>query len=134
MNEIIPAEETIRNRIFTIRGVQVMLDRDLAELYEIETRVLKQAVNRNKNRFPKDFMFQLTSSEKDKLITICDNPLTIKFSPKNSYVFTEQEINLFVEVTFSSKHLKPVRLTSLPFTCINNNNSRIKICVIAWYP
>lgn len=59
MNEI----EEIRTRIHVIRGQQVMLDFDLAELYGVETRVLNQAVRRNIERFPEDFMFQLTDEE-----------------------------------------------------------------------
>ena len=55
--------ENMQNRIFTIRGVQVMFDRDLAEFYNVETRVLNQAVKRNHRRFPIEFMFQLTSEE-----------------------------------------------------------------------
>ena len=55
--------ELIRNKIFEIRGVKKMLDYDLALLYEVDTRVLNQAVKRNINRFPLDFMFQLTKSE-----------------------------------------------------------------------
>ena len=54
--------EDIARRIYFIRGIKVMLDRDLAELYEVETRVLNQAVRRQMKRFPEDFMFQLTSS------------------------------------------------------------------------
>ncbi len=57
------SEETISNKIYFIRGQKVMLDIDLAELYEIETRVLKQAVKRNISRFPEDFMFELSQSE-----------------------------------------------------------------------
>ncbi len=55
--------KNIQDRIFTIRGLQVMLDRDLAELYQVETRALKQAVRRNMSRFPDDFMFTLNESE-----------------------------------------------------------------------
>jgi len=61
--------EAIQNHIFTIRGVQVMLDRDLAELYNVETRALKQAVKRNKRRFPDDFILTLTESEIDLLVS-----------------------------------------------------------------
>ncbi|CAM3594305.1 ORF6N domain-containing protein [Flavobacterium chungbukense] len=57
------SEETISNKIYYIRGQKVMLDIDLADLYEIETRVLKQAVKRNISRFPEDFMFKLSQSE-----------------------------------------------------------------------
>jgi hypothetical protein len=57
------AEEAIISKIYLIRGKKVMLDRDLAELYGVETRVLNQAVRRNEKRFPDDFMFQLTTRE-----------------------------------------------------------------------
>lgn len=68
MNEIITTdEENIKNKIFTIRGMQVMIDRDLAELYEVETKVFNQAVKRNENRFPDDFRFQLTEAEYQNL-------------------------------------------------------------------
>ena len=58
----------IQNRIYEIRGLRVMLDFDLAELYQVETRVLKQAIRRNLERFPEDFMFELTSDEYNSLI------------------------------------------------------------------
>jgi len=58
----------IKTKIYTIRGVQVMLDRDLAELYQVETRVLNQAVKRNIERFPDNFMFQLTKQELENWI------------------------------------------------------------------
>ena len=59
--------EDIAKRIYFIRGIKVMLDRDLAELYEVETRVLNQAVRRHTKRFPEDFMFQLTKTEFNNL-------------------------------------------------------------------
>jgi hypothetical protein len=59
--------EQITSKIYLVRGVKVMLDRDLAELYGVETKVLKQAVKRNIKRFPKDFMFELTKSEEQSL-------------------------------------------------------------------
>ena len=68
MSEII-STEAITGRIYSIRGLKVMLDRDLAELYGVETRVLNQAVKRNMKRFPDDFMFQLTRSELDNLMS-----------------------------------------------------------------
>ena len=61
--EIIIPDEIIANKIYLIRKQKVMLDRDLAELYGVETRVLKQAVRRNIKRFPKDFMFEMNSKE-----------------------------------------------------------------------
>lgn len=66
MNEIIPIE-IIEGRIYTIRNQKVMLDQDLAELYGVETRILVQAVKRNIDRFPEDFMFQLSKNEYDRL-------------------------------------------------------------------
>ncbi len=62
MKELIP-QERIERRIFVIRGQKVMLDRDLAELYEVSTKVLNQAIKRNIRRFPEDFMFQLNNKE-----------------------------------------------------------------------
>ena len=61
------SDTLITSKIFIIRNKKVMLDRDLAELYEVETKVLNQAVNRNSERFPEEFMFQLTSEEFDNL-------------------------------------------------------------------
>ena len=62
--------QIIRNKIYDIRGQRVMLDFDLAELYQVETRVLKQAVRRNIERFPEDFMLRLSTKEANKLINI----------------------------------------------------------------
>jgi hypothetical protein len=65
--------DLIQERIFTIRSERVMLDFHLADLYDVETRALKQAVRRNIDRFPDDFMFQLTKREWNDVITNCDN-------------------------------------------------------------
>ena len=62
------AQEVIENRIFVIRGFKVMLDRDLAELYQVETKYLNRQVKSNIERFPKEFMFQLTAEEKNELV------------------------------------------------------------------
>ena len=78
------------NQIFNIREHKVMLDFHLALLYEVENRALKQAVKRKQQRFPDDFMFQLTKEEWHELITICDNlPEGVKFSPATPFAFTE---------------------------------------------
>ncbi len=63
-----------------MRGFQVMIDRDLAELYTVSTKALNQAVKRNIERFPEDFMFQLTQIEKNELVTICDPLQELKYS------------------------------------------------------
>ncbi len=82
------APETIGHRILFIRGQKVMLDADLAELYGVETRTLNQAVRRNVERFPADFMFQLTQEEKQEVITNCDHLARLKFSPVLPNAFT----------------------------------------------
>jgi hypothetical protein len=80
----------IETKIYEIRGFKIMLDFDLPELYEVENRSLKQAVKRNFDRFPNDFMFQLTKTEWQEVITICDNlPVGAKFSPATPFAFTE---------------------------------------------
>ena len=88
-NQIIPIDN-IQSLIFTIRGVQVMIDRDLADMYNVETKVLNQAVKRNLNRFPEQFRFQLTETEKTELVTNCDRFKKLKHSTVNPYAFTEQ--------------------------------------------
>ena len=84
--------DMIRSRIFTVRGVQVMLAPDLADLYQVETRTFNQAVKRNISRFPENFRFQLTKDELNEVITNCDNPNRLRFSPQTPYAFTEQGI------------------------------------------
>lgn len=96
--------QAIQNKIYEIRGQNVMLDFDLAEMYEVENRALKQAVKRNIYRFPKDFMFQLTKKEWQELITNCDNlPEGIKFSPATPFAFTEQGVAMLSSVLRSRK-------------------------------
>jgi hypothetical protein len=82
-------KRTVENRILIIRGQNVILDRDLAELYGVATKVFNQAVKRNKDRFPKDFMFQLTAIEKEEVVTNCDHLKGLRFSPNLPLVFTE---------------------------------------------
>ena len=85
---IIP-EEKIDRAILLIRGHKVMLDTDLAEIYGVKTSRLNEQVKRNSDRFPDDFMFQLTDQEKDEVIANCDHLVKIKFSRTNPYAFTE---------------------------------------------
>ncbi len=86
---IVPVER-IEQSILLIRGHRVMLDADLADLYRVPTKALNQAVKRNKDRFPGDFMFQLTKVEKAEVVTNCDHLQKLKFSPTLPYAFTEQ--------------------------------------------
>ena len=88
----------IRSRILTIRGVQVMLDRDLAVLYGIETKVLNQAVKRNIERFPEDFLFQLSKTENSELVTNCDRFNMLKHSSVPMTAFTEHGILMLSSV------------------------------------
>ena len=99
--------QIIQNKIYEIRGIRVMLDFDLANLYDVETRVLKQAVKRNINRFPEDFMFELTKNEWQEVITICDNlPETIKYSPATAFAFSEQGVAMLSSVLRSKKAIE----------------------------
>ena len=81
--------ESIETKILVIRGQKVMLDVDLAELYGVETKALNQAVKRNLERFPEDFMFRLTAAEKAEVVTNCDHLTKLKFSPVLPHAFTE---------------------------------------------
>ena len=90
--------QVITDKIYIIRGIQVMIDTDLATLYVVETKVLNQAVKRNINRFPSDFMFQLSSTEKDELVTNCDHLSALKYSSTNPYAFTEQGVSMLSAV------------------------------------
>lgn len=86
------ASPDIQAKIFTIRGVQVMLAPDLAELYEVSTSAFNQAVKRNLKRFPQNFRFQLTHEELEEVITKCDNPDRLRFAPTLPFAFTEQGV------------------------------------------
>ena len=72
------APEIIENRIVIIRGVKVMIDHDLAMLYDVPTKVLNQAIKRNAGRFPEDFVFRLSKEEKNELVTNCDRFTKVK--------------------------------------------------------
>ena len=89
------AEQKILNRIYFIRGEKVMLDRDLAELYGIETRALKQAVKRNFERFPKDFMFETTRKEIEGMVSQNVIPSKSYFGGAAPFCFTEQGVRCF---------------------------------------
>ncbi|MFN0188224.1 MAG: ORF6N domain-containing protein [Bacteroidia bacterium] len=99
--------QKIEAKIHEIRGQKVMLDFDLAELYEVENRALKQAVKRNLDRFPSDFMFQLSKAEWHEVITNCDNlPEGAKYCPATPFAFTEQGVAMLSSVLKSKKALQ----------------------------
>ena len=112
MSNLIVKEKNIQNKIFTIRNQQVMLDSDLADLYQVETRVLNQAVKRNIKRFPKEYMFQLSKEEyeflksqsvisKEDSLTSQSVTLKNKQGKHRKYlpnVFTEQGVSMLSAV------------------------------------
>jgi phage regulator Rha-like protein len=100
--ELLISDSILQERIFNIRGVQVMIDRDLAELYGVETKAVNQAVKRNIDRFPQDFRFQLTTQEKNELVTICDRFGSLKHSSINPHAYTEHGVLMLANVLKST--------------------------------
>lgn len=105
MNDIV----IIENKIYEIRGQKVMLDFDLAEMYEIETRVLNQSVRRNIERFPDDFMFQLTNAEANSLKDRLTSQIVISNKGGNRYApfaFTEQGVAMLSGILRSPRAIE----------------------------
>lgn len=99
---VIPAGR-IEQTILQIRRLRVMVDADLAMLYGVTTKVLNQAVKRNKDRFPEDFMFQLTPEEKLEVVTNCDHLSRLRFSPVLPYAFTEHGVLMLANILNSER-------------------------------
>ena len=97
--------QIIQNKIYEIRGQRVMLDFDLSELYEVETRTLNQSVKRNIIRFPSDFMFQLTNAELENLIS---QSVTSRWggTRKLPYAFTEHGVTMLASVLRSERAIE----------------------------
>jgi phage regulator Rha-like protein len=100
MNEnLILPEDAIINRIYLIRGKKVMIDRDLASLYGVETKRLKEAVRRNINRFPEDFMFEMTKDEfenwRSQFASSNSEKMGLRYAP---FCFTEQGVSMLSSV------------------------------------
>ena len=89
---------SIESMILNIRGQQVMLDRDLARLYGVETKALNQAVKRNVNRFPERYRFQLSKEELLEVVTNCDHLKALKFTYQMPFAFTEQGVAMLASV------------------------------------
>ena len=98
--------EVVQHKIYEIRGHKVMLDFHLAELYNVETRVLKQAVRRNSNRFPTDFMFALSENEINQLVSQSVIPSKSYFGGAFPFAFTEQGIAMLSSVLNSEKAIE----------------------------
>lgn len=101
-NDLVVPDEVVMNKIYVIRNQKVMLDKDLAELYQVETRILNQQVQRNLKRFPDDFMFQLTESEFKSLISqfVISNRGGTRKLP---FVFTEQGVAMLSGILNSDR-------------------------------
>jgi len=97
MNQLVQVDN-FGDLIFEYRGYKVMIDADLATLYETETKKLKQAVRRNRERFPEDFMFVLTKEEKDALVASVPRLAALKHSSVSPMVFTEQGVSMLSSV------------------------------------
>jgi hypothetical protein len=126
--ELILIETDVQDKIYLIRGCSVMLDSDLAELYEVETRVLNQAVSRNSDRFPEDFMFQLTADEWQSLTS---QTVTSKQGRggrrKAPNVFTEHGVLMLSSVLNSQRAIQvQIRNTIIGATDIRLEISEIK--------
>lgn len=102
----VTAQKVIEERIFLIRGCKVMIDRDLAELYAVETKNLNRQVRRNIQRFPKEFMFRLTEKEKKELVTICHRFKTLRHSTVLPQAFTEHGVAMLASVLKSERAIK----------------------------
>ncbi|QEK99460.1 ORF6N domain-containing protein [Olivibacter sp. LS-1] len=102
---IIP-EEVVMNQIYYIRDQKVMLDRDLAELYSVETRILKQAVRRNIDWFPEDFMFEMTNVEVDMLVSQSVIPNKKVFGGAKPFACTEHGVAMLSSVLNSNRAIQ----------------------------
>ncbi len=91
-DKIMLPDEIILTKILYIRGKKVMIDRDLAELYDVSTKRLNEQIRRNMKRFPEHFMFELTKTEKDEVVANCDHLTNLKYSSFLPHVFTEYGI------------------------------------------
>jgi len=95
--------EAITARILSIRGRKVMIDADLAELYGVTTKRLNEQIKRNRERFPEDFVIQLSRPERDEVVANCDHLARLKFSPKLPFAFTEHGAIMAANVVNSAR-------------------------------
>lgn len=116
--------QPIQNKIYEIRGQRVMLDFDLAHIYQVETRALKQAVRRNIERFPEDFLFRLTKDEANKLIAIgvSQNVISPDYNIGTSemFAFTEQGVAMLSSVLRSKTAIQANIAIMRAFVAIRN--------------
>lgn len=131
--EILIPDEFVMNQIYHIRGQKVMLDRDLAELYGIETKVLKQSVRRNIARFPEDFMFEMTIEElqnwRSQFVTSNSDKQGLRYKP---FCFTEQGVAMLSSILNSPQaiqvNIQIIRIfTKLRQLLVDNTEIRLDI-------
>jgi hypothetical protein len=112
MEKRVGAKRVVKNKgrleglILFIREERVLLDADLAEIYGVSTKALNQAVKRNAERFPYDFMFQLSDVEKQEVVTNCDHLSRLKYSKVRPYAFTEHGALMVANVLSSKEAVK----------------------------
>lgn len=133
-SSIIIVDEVVMNKIYIVRGQKVMLDRDLAELYQIETKYLKRQVKRNMERFPEDFMFELSGSEFENWrcqfgTSNLSDKMGLRYAP---FVFTEQGVAMLSSVLNSPKaiqvNIQIIRIfTRMRQILIDNTEIRLAI-------
>ncbi len=126
--ELIIPNQMISNKIYLIRNQKVMLDRDLAELYQVETRTLKQSVRRNIERFPEDFMFEMTDEEfqnwRSQIVMSNSDKMGLRYKPM---VFTEQGVAMLSSVLRSERaiavNIRIIRVFTQMRELLNDNLS-----------
>ena len=100
-------DEVVISKIYIVRGIKIMLDRDLADLYGVETKVLKQSVKRNLSRFPKDFMFEMSEREfsdwRKEFVTTPEDKKGLRYAP---YCFTEQGVAMLSSILKSERAIQ----------------------------
>ena len=116
-SSFIPVER-IERSILLIRGHKVMLDADLARLYGVTTKRLNEQVKRNRERFPEDFVFKLTDSEKAEVVANCDHLSRLKFSPVLPYAFTEHGAIMAATVLNSKRAIEVSVYVVRAFVCL----------------
>lgn len=129
-NNVMIPDEVITSKIYLIRNKKVMLDRDLAELYGVETKVLKQAVRRNRRRFPSDFMFDMSANEfqnwRSQFVTSNNDKMGLRYPP---FCFTEHGV-LMLSTVLNSEiaidiNIQIIRVFSKIRSLLQSNNEII---------
>ena len=127
--ELIITDDLLLSRILNIRSQKVMIDRDLAELYDVSTKRLNEQVKRNSKRFPADFMFLLTKEEKNEVVAKCDHLTNLKYSHNLPFAFTEHGAVMLASVLNSERaievNVRIVKLFNAMREVLRTNNELI---------